>query len=90
MKESLKVPITTMRKVDTLGKIDILDPGNHMIRDLTGVEEVPTLRHERTCSECGQVGDESGRSSLNIGETELMRSCTQILEIHCLHNLKAH
>lgn len=88
--ESVKLPSSSVQKVGTDDEVDVLDPADHNLsRDLTGSEEAPTHRHERTCSECGQMGVGPGRSSSNIDEAELMRSCTQILELHCPHTLKA-
>ncbi|KAG0602734.1 hypothetical protein M758_10G037200 [Ceratodon purpureus] len=64
-----------------------VEENDNPTRDVTGSEEVPTHRHERECSECGQTG--GGSRSSNADEAELMRCCTQILELHCPHSLKA-
>jgi hypothetical protein len=59
---------------------------DHPVRDVTGSEEVPT---GGVCSECGQTSGGSRRSSSNMDEAELMRCCTQVLELHCPRTLKA-
>lgn len=90
--EQAQVNIETSAKLPS-AKVDAEDACEHEdhnpVRDVTGSEEVPTRRHGRVCSECGQVGGGSGRLSGNDDEAELMRCCTQILELYCPHTLKA-
>lgn len=84
-----KLPRSSLQKVDA----EALDAherekNDNPVGDVTGSEEVPTHRHGRVCSECGQTGG-GCRLSSNVDEAELMRCCTQILELHCPHTVKA-
>ena len=63
---------------------------NHVSKDVTGSEEVAIHREERLCSECGQSGGSSKwLKDVKSCEADLMRCCSQILELHCPHTLRA-
>ena len=85
-----KLPSISMEKVNAESvNAHGSEENDKPVVDITGSEEAPTHRHERVCSECDQIGEGSGSSSSNFDEAELMRCCTQILELHCPHTLKA-
>lgn len=70
--------------------VDAAEINNHVSKDVTGSEEVAIHRGERLCSECGQSGGLSKwLKDVTSYEADLMRCCSQILELHCPHTLRA-
>lgn len=82
------------RKSDSYTDFDMQAPSTtpgetHLAYGASGSEEIPTRREERPCTECGQSGSTTHASGSKGDEAGLIRCCSQLLELHCAHVLRA-